>query len=350
MPKVIRIKFTDFPPGTSPTRSFLYQWLSEREEYQVELVDQDPDYLIFSSFGEEHLRYNRSVKIFWTGENQVPDFNFCDYALGFHHLQLEDRYMRYPLYYCYREAYPRMLTKHLDVGNKLKKKTRFCTFVCSNGRGSENRVRFFEALNARKPVDSGGKLLNNVGGPVADKLAFQSEARFSMAFENTCQSGYTTEKIVESFASCTIPIYYGDPRIAEEFNPAAFVNCNDYAGFDEVIDRVLEIENDPEQLRAMLEAPALSDAELPSRTQAELNRFLKHIFDQDKEAAKRYSRDYWAQRMLAERLRQYRAYTHTWYFRLSALYMKYIYLPSRKHPTWWKVTQFLQKKLQPSSK
>lgn len=346
MPKTIRIKFTDFPTGLDFTQSFLYQWLKAREEYQVETVDTDPDYVVFSSFGEEHLHYNQSVKIFWTGENQVPDFNFCDYALGFHHLQFEDRYMRYPLYYCYRGAYQRMMTKHQDVAEKLKTKTRFCTFVCSNGRGSENRVQFFEALNARKPVDSGGKLLNNVGRPVADKMAFQDEAHFSMAFENTCQPGYTTEKIVESFASCTIPIYYGDPRVVEEFNPAAFVNCNDYANFDEVIDRVLEIENDPEQLRTMLEAPALLDSELPIRVQTELDQFLKNIFDQDKETAKRYSRDYWTQRMLSERLRQYRAYTHTWYFRLSAFYRNHIYMISRKHIGLWKITQFLQNRLQ----
>lgn len=343
MSKLIRIKLVDFQPGYDPTRFFIYHWLQASEKYQVELVDRAPDYLFFSTFGDEHLQYDGCVKIFWTGENQIPDFNFCDYAIGFHYISFEDRYLRYPLYNNYKEAYQRMLTKHLHVEEKLQQKSRFCTFVCSNGRGSDARVRFLQALSARKQVDSGGKLLNNTGGPVADKLAFQDESRFSMAFENTCQPGYTTEKIVESFASCTIPIYYGDPRVAEEFNPAAFINCNDFASFDEVIDRVLEIENNPEQLRAMLEAPALRDAALPQRAQEELDAFLSHIFDQDKEQAKRYSRDYWAHRLLTERLRQYKAYTHTWYYRLSTFYKDHVYQLSRNNPTLWKLTVFLQK-------
>lgn len=342
MSKTIRIQFVDFQPSYDPTTNFLYHWLKAREAYHVEIVTEHPDYLVYSVFGDEHLHYNDCIKIFWTGENQIPDFNFCDYAIGFHHITFEDRYLRYPLYNLYESSYERMLTKHLNVAEKLQKKTRFCTFVCSNGRGSDARVRFFQALSARKQVDSGGKLMNNVGGPVADKLAFQDEARFSMAFENTSEPGYTTEKIVESFASCTVPIYYGDPRVAEDFNPAAFINCNDYATFEEVIDRVLDVENDPEQLRTMLEAPALRDAELPTRAQKELDSFLSHIFDQDKEQAKRYNREYWTSRLLTERLRQYNAYTRTLYYRLSTFYKKHVYQMSRNNPTLWKLTVKLQ--------
>lgn len=342
MSKTIRIKFVDFQGSYDPHRHFIYRWLESRTDYHVQLVDDCPDYVVFSVFGDEHLRYNDAVKIFWTGENQIPDFNFCDYAIGFHYLNFGDRYLRYPLYFLYTEALDRMLTKHEQVEEQLKHKTRFCTFVCSNNRGSDARLRFFEALNSKKHVDSGGKLCNNVGGPVADKLAFQSESRFSMAFENTCQPGYTTEKIVESFASGTIPIYYGDPRVAEEFNPAAFINCNDFATFDEVINRVLEIENNPEQLRAMLEAPALCDPDRPHKAQAELDNFLSNIFNQDKDAARRFSRDYWTHRLLTERLRQYEAYRRTWYFRLSEFYKKHFYQLSRNHPFLWKITVALQ--------
>lgn len=343
MTKTIRIKFTDFQGSYDPHRHLIYKWLLTQPQYQVEVVDEHPDYVVFSVFGDEHLRYNNAVKIFWTGENQIPDFNFCDYALGFHYITFGDRYLRYPLYLTYTEALDRMLTKHEQVEEQLKHKTRFCTFVCSNNRGSDARLRFFEALNSKKHVDSGGKLCNNVGGPVADKLAFQSESRFSMAFENTCQPGYTTEKIVESFASGTIPIYYGDPRVAEEFNPAAFINCNDYDSFDEVIDRVLQVEQDPNQLLTMLQAPALRDSDMVNKSQKALDAFLRNIFDQDIAQAKRYSRDYWTHRLLAERLRQYDAYTHTLYFRLSEFYKRHFYQLSRNHPTLWNVTLWLQK-------
>ena len=57
-----------------------------------------------------------------------------------------------------------------------------------------HRTRIFDLLSAYKPVASGGKWRNNVGGPMADKIAFQSKYRFVIAFENSSTSGYLTEK------------------------------------------------------------------------------------------------------------------------------------------------------------
>lgn len=341
--KTIRIRFVDFQSSYDPHRHLIYQWLEKQSDYQVELVDERPDYVVFSVFGDEHLRYNDCVKIFWTGENQTPDFNFCDYAIGFHHIRFGDRYLRYPLYFTYTQAYEQMLTKHLVTPEQIAAKRRFCTFVCSNSRGSDVRLQFLDALSAHKTVDSGGKLRNNVGGPVADKLSFQKEGRFSMAFENTCIEGYTTEKIVESFASCTIPIYYGDPRVAEDFNPDSFINCADYPDFEAVIQRVMQLENNPEAYARCLHAPALNDMQMKEKADEALDCFLRHIFDQSPLEARRYSRDYWAHRLLTERLRQYNAYRRTWYFRLSQFYKNHFYQLSRNHPLLWKVTLLLQR-------
>ena len=69
--------------------------------------------------------------------------------------------------------------------------------------------------------------MNNVGSPVADKYAFESEYKFSIAFENASYSGYTSEKILEAFAAGTVPIYWGDPDIAKVYNSKAFINLNE---------------------------------------------------------------------------------------------------------------------------
>jgi hypothetical protein len=68
-----------------------------KEFYDVELSS-NPDYCFFSIYGFEHLKYINCVKISFIGENIVPDFNFCDYALGFQYLEFDDRYKRFPLY------------------------------------------------------------------------------------------------------------------------------------------------------------------------------------------------------------------------------------------------------------
>jgi hypothetical protein len=45
-----------------------------------------------------------------------------------------------------------------------------------------------------------------------------SEYMFSITMENTAYSNYYTEKVMDCFATGTIPIYYGTPKIGEMFN------------------------------------------------------------------------------------------------------------------------------------
>ena len=49
-----------------------------------------------------------------------------------------------------------------------------------------------------------------------------------MAYENTSYPGYCTEKLMDAFLSGSLPIYWGDPKVNEDWNPAAFINMNDY--------------------------------------------------------------------------------------------------------------------------
>ncbi len=343
MKKKIKIQFTDFHPGFQPRKNWIYLWL-EAHDYEPELSD-TPDYLVFSVFGEKHLRYTDCVKIFYTGECQTPDFNLCDYALGFDYMDFGDRYMRYPLYYTYNvNAFPLMEKKHLMSEEQIAAKKDFCAFVVSNGRGAEQRVAFFHALNAVRRVDSGGKLLNNIGAPVADKMAFQATHRFAIAFENTAYPGYTTEKIVEAFAAGCIPIYYGDPCVVRDFNPNSFINCADFASFDEVVKRVVEIDDNPDLLRQYLRTPALNDPHTPKRVHEQLDAFLENIFSQEKQDAMRYNRTYWGTRIVRERQRERKAYERSLYYRLCQFYMKTVYPIARRNKRLWYITEWLMRK------
>lgn len=116
--------------------------------------------------------------------------------------------------------------------------------VVSNPKGLL-RNQFYAALNVRKSVDSGGKYLNNVGGPVPDKLEFLSKYRFSFAFENSSYPGYTTEKILESKRAGTVPIYWGNPLVNEDFNSDSFINVHNFSSITSAVDHILEVESDP---------------------------------------------------------------------------------------------------------
>ena len=340
MNKTIRIKFVDFYPNFHPEKAPLWQRLWDL--YHVELSE-NPDWLVYSVFGTEHLKYNNCVKIFYTGENQAPDFNLCDYALGFDYIDFGDRYMRLPLWLLYPNDIHAMLHKH--ERQTLDSKTDFCSFVVSNPHGNETRAKFMDMLSEYNQVHSGGRWRNNVGGPVADKLAFQKKHKFSMAFENTIYPGYTTEKLVQSFAAQTVPIYWGDPRVAETFNNEAFINCNDYPDLESVIERVKEIDQNDVLWLKMIETPALRDPEIIHKSLTDLDAFLQHIFDQEPQAARRFSRDYWAAKQLQQRLHEVKAYQHSLRCHFEKFYMHQIYPFVRKHAGLWNAVQRIKRAL-----
>ena len=341
MKKHIRIKFVDFWDDFIPENNLFYQILAER--YDVELSD-EPEDLFYSVFGEEYLRYD-CIKIFYTGENQCPDFNLCDYALGFEHLTLGDRYFRLPICYLnrYQKDFRLMQEKHLKP---IPEKTGFCSFVYSNDRASEVREKFFNQLSDYKTISSGGRYKNNIGGPVADKLIFEQGHKFSFSFENSSYPGYCTEKLIQSFAAQTIPIYWGDPTVSETFNEEAFINCNKYNSWSEVVEEIKRIDNDPERYARMLATPALKEPERDG-IEAKLGHlaaFLYHIIEQPSDKAIRYNRVYWGRRYV-NRVRQHaKAYRNSPRGIAERLYMKFFWKHRRKGFL-WKIDRWIKRKL-----
>lgn len=308
--KEIKIWFSGMGGHFNPYDNFIINIL--KKHFRVELSE-DPDYLIFSVNSIDYLKYD-CVRIFYTAENLVPDFNICDYAIGYHYLDFGDRYIRYPLYLVegfiaykndnYANDLYRAIHKHERVSESVKQKNDFCSFVYSNDKASKNRQILLEKLSEYKKVNSGGKYLNNIGGPVSNKLEFQSKHKFAIAFENTSTPGYTTEKIVHAFSANTIPIYWGNPLIGKEFNEEAFVNCHkfglidgsDNQVFDRIIERIKEIDQNDDLYYKMLSSHALSKGNNLERKKDDLENFLLNIFMKDKEDTYRRNRFYWGQR------------------------------------------------------
>lgn len=283
--KKIKINFIDFWSDLVKTDNYFYNIL--RKYYDVE-ISEDPDYVFCSCFGNKHFKYHNCVKIFYVGENIVPDFNLYDYAMGFHYIDFEDRYLRLPLYLLYDKKIAKAAQKKHEYPDEYYlRKQGFCNFVVSNPYAAGERDQMLEEMDRYQTVDCGGRYRNNVGGPVKDKMAFAKNYRFTIAFENSTMSGYTTEKIFEAFAADTIPVYWGSPRIAEEFNPEAFINCHDFPDLKSVVERVKEINEDQGLYLKMIKAPIVrEDSQAAEYLKEEYAAdFLRSIFDQDKEKA-----------------------------------------------------------------
>lgn len=287
---MIKVKFVDLPKCDlrDITLKILQDEFGEIEE------SEEPDFLFYSVFGYEHLKYD-CVKICWLGENLQPDFNICDYAVGFSHMKFEDRYCRIPLYYFYLEDYEKARNKHLMAEKEILKKDKFCNFIYSNSLASPKREEFYDLLSEYKVVDSGGRFRNNIGGPVADKYEFQKNYKFSIAFENSSTSGYTTEKILQAFSAGTIPIYWGNPKVAKDFNDKAFINCHQYANFNEVIEVIKEIDQDENLFLQYLKEPIGTDEQFPEDALKTYREFIIQIFSQKPDEAMRRNNLFWGE-------------------------------------------------------
>jgi hypothetical protein len=136
-------------------------------------------------------------------------------------------------------------------------KSKFCCMVVSNPN-SPKRLEFFDALSKVKQVDSGGSVLNNVGGRVADKAAFIKDYKFVISFENCQYEGYTTEKILEPIRADCIPIYWGNRLVDKDFNDKRFIDYNSFQSEKELINRLLKIDQNEELAIDMLLEPTFN--------------------------------------------------------------------------------------------
>ncbi|MDE6692811.1 MAG: glycosyltransferase [Muribaculaceae bacterium] len=228
--------------------------------YAVEIVDftDKPDILFFTPFEyDDHFKCRDAVRVYVTQENDVPNFNICDYGVSFHNISFGDRSFRLPNYCYHNEAFA-----SLRDGKKMEceRPTRrdFCSVVISNDLfAAPERFVYWDRISKYKTVASGGKIGNNVGGPVADKFEFLARHKFNLAFENSVVDGYTTEKITDAFYAGTVPIYWGNRQVGRDFNPDAFISINDFPSIDAAIDYIRQVDEDDELYLRYLHANPL---------------------------------------------------------------------------------------------
>ncbi|WP_120873323.1 glycosyltransferase family 10 domain-containing protein, partial [Helicobacter pylori] len=265
-------------------KSILYFILSQRYTITLHQNPNKPQDLVFGNplgSARKILSYQNTKRVFYTGENEAPNFNLFDYAIGFDELNFNDRYLRMPLYYaylhykallvndttspyklqpdslyalkkpshCFKENHPNLCALINNESDPLKRG--FASFVASNANAPK-RNAFYDALNSIEPVTGGGAVRNTLGYKVKNKNEFLSQYKFNLCFENSQGYGYVTEKILDAYFSHTIPIYWGSPSVAKDFNPKSFVNVHDFKNFDEAIDYIKYLHTHPNAYLDML--------------------------------------------------------------------------------------------------
>lgn len=265
----LKINFAHFWPHFNKEDNIFTNLL--RKHFDVK-IDALPDLLIFTNDyagTREYLNYT-CHKLFVGLENERTDFYACDFAIDFDYLN-NLNHLRLPLWALW-DLKALAKPKNFKIGDIKSRKD--CCMVVSNGNAKE-RISFYEKLSEHIQVDSGGKYINNIGGPVVDKMEFIKNYKFVISFENSSHPGYCTEKLIEPMIAGSLPIYWGDPKIGNDFNNKSFINIHEYSSEDEAINYILFLIKNPEKYLEVLNTPWFIDDKIPTKKyQNNLEKFL----------------------------------------------------------------------------
>ena len=274
MKETIKINFVDFWDGLIKTDNYFYNLLSSK--YEVLIDEIDPDIVFFSvDYGKrnEIKKYlgTRAKIIYYTGENQLPNWEDINLAFTFSYDSHGGKNYRLPLWSLHINWFDRPYIEERDQAylhdpnlllNKSlsTEKNKFCNFVYTQPKG--RRVAFFPSISRRFPnsIESSGSFYNNTGikipgrGDTVHKIRYLNQFKYTISFENESSSGYQTEKIIHPMMVNSIPIYWGNPTPETDFNTKSFIFCNNLTD-DEICDKIQRIENDEDLYRNILEQP-----------------------------------------------------------------------------------------------
>jgi len=257
----LKIAFADFWPEWD-VEDFVSPIL--KTKYNVVIDQKNPDVLFHSIFNrmQDTPKY-KCKKVLILAENWRPGRFGSDYSISFD--PDTDTNFRFPLWQMYWLLNPELKDRLFNRKNH-EEFERFCSFTVSNP-SNQTRNRVFDEISQYKRVHSYGKVrMNDFGLNKASKGKYWRDAKdqffldhphkFMMAFENTSYPYYCTEKLMDSFLVGSFPLYWGDPKVKEDWNPKAFINVNDYRGY---LDEIKRIDQNEEYFNQCYHEPVFTD-------------------------------------------------------------------------------------------
>jgi len=290
--KNLSVCFLNSWTGFDWNDNFIYHTLST--EYNVEINQENPDIVIcnntnYSPDNGVTDRYRGKAKIIhWHCESfdttGLPDYNKCDYSISSckHEHEKNVRIPLWSFYIQWFESQPQynpvrnqaylVSLEQIEKKYPPHKKPKFCCLLTNNGNGfkSEGYPPFLEWSQKQGLVtESRGKAFRNMP-PIGDngfnelsKMQYVKDFKFNLAYDNSDNRGWITEKMIHPMVVGTIPIYWGAVDVAEEFNKHAFLDIRDFENLDALHDRVLQIHNDDSLFFEMQTQPCFPDGKIP---------------------------------------------------------------------------------------
>lgn len=270
---MIKVWFDSFW-GTFDKNDNFFVWILSSIDH-VEVTPENPD-IIFTD-NRNYIRTGNTLTVYFSAE-PFYYINDCDFAMTSFHID-DPRFITIPLYslYAYELYKNKVIPKFDSIKIKdqqiksFNEKPFFCAYISGGIGGPKSpREHYVNLISSYKRVDCAGKHLNNCpivpGDPGStdgsiNKVNFLKPYKFAFAIENNedfnGEIGYTTEKIYEPMAAGCIPIYWGNPKIEEQFNTGSFINTRNYSD-QELLDLIISIDKNYDQYIDYLLTPYLN--------------------------------------------------------------------------------------------
>lgn len=271
-------------------KDILHAFRSLYPHRRVQFIEsklQRPDVIVFFNSIPNAFKHSNIPKILFSGEpTDLSGRGACTLVVDCkdtpNRRPRSPRFSYYPFYVRslsergHNNA--RQLIKPIDYHQLAPTKTKFCAFLYSHD--AEPRNQFFHMLSKYKQVDALGKAPTKFHGPRPQSrkdrgshditkgtyndgaVSAYIKYKFVIAFENSSHPGYVTEKIINPMFAGAIPIYWGAPDVVNQFNEKSFINANGPGGLEKAVQRVIEIDQNPELYAQILQEPWLINNQL----------------------------------------------------------------------------------------
>lgn len=119
-----------------------------------------------------------------------------------------------------------------DSNFNIYPKTKLISMVLSDKKYLKGHKIRHEIFKSYLGIDYYGRGTNN---PIEYKEASLKDYYFSIVIENSKTNNYFTEKLLDCFATGTIPIYWGCSNISDFFNPEGIININNVNDINNIL-------------------------------------------------------------------------------------------------------------------
>ena len=126
-----------------------------------------------------------------------------------------------------------------NISFKDTKKTGHVSIIASDKKLTTGHQLRYQAIKELDMVNNPDiDVIGNGYKPFKDKQAGLQKYKFSIVIENSIQDTYFTEKIIDCFATKTVPIYYGTSKITNFFDRDGIIMFNNINELKQILQKI----------------------------------------------------------------------------------------------------------------